>query len=132
MVVMWKILVPIFMVAFAMASAGLIGGPSEANINDEGVQNALQFAVVQHNKMTNDAFINKVSKVVKVQKQVVAGMKYIFTVEMARTNCRKGGVETECEIHADLQLAKPYTCTFEVWSRPWLGPPQIIKNDCKH
>lgn len=38
--------------------------------------------------------------------QVVAGMKYIFTVEMARTNCRKGGVETECEIHSDLTLAK--------------------------
>ncbi|PWS23063.1 hypothetical protein DKP78_15115, partial [Enterococcus faecium] len=72
---------------------------------------------------------NKVSKVIKVQKQVVAGMKYIFTVEMARTNCRKGGVETQCEIHA---LAKPYTCTFEVWSRPWLGAPQVIKNDCKY
>lgn len=69
-VVMWKILVPIFTVAFAVTSAGLVGGPSDANVNDEGVQNALQFAVVQHNKGTNDMYINKVAKVIKVQKQV--------------------------------------------------------------
>lgn len=67
---MWRVLLPIFTVAIAMTSAGLVGGPADADITDEGVQNALQFAVVQHNKGTNDAFINKVSKVVKVQKQV--------------------------------------------------------------
>lgn len=68
---MWRVLLPIFTVAFAMTSAGIPGGPADADINDEGVQNALQFAVVHHNKGTNDVFINKVSKVIKVQKQVV-------------------------------------------------------------
>lgn len=67
---MWKVLLPIVTVAFAVTSAGLVGGPSDADISDEGVQNALQFAVVQHNKGTNDAFVTKVSKVIKVQKQV--------------------------------------------------------------
>lgn len=33
--------------------------------------------------------------------QVVAGMKYIFTVQMARTLCRKGGVVKDCAVHQD-------------------------------
>ena len=28
-------------------------------------------------------------------------MKYIFTVQMARTLCRKGGVEKDCAVHQD-------------------------------
>ncbi|KAL2083289.1 hypothetical protein ACEWY4_021062 [Coilia grayii] len=126
---MWSL---ILILPFALTCAGMPGGVSDADINDEGVQNALQFAVVQHNKATNDMYITKVAKVVKAQSQVVAGMRYIFTVEMGRTNCKKGGVETNCDVHTDLALAKPYTCTFVVWSRPWMGPPQLTKNQCIH
>ncbi|KAG9334889.1 hypothetical protein JZ751_006369, partial [Albula glossodonta] len=53
-----------------VANAGLVGGLSDADINEKGVQNALQFAVVQHNKGSNDMFVSQVSKVIKVQKQV--------------------------------------------------------------
>nr|ACI69177.1 Cystatin precursor [Salmo salar] len=131
MIMEWKIVVPLLAVAFTVASAGLIGGPMDANMNDQGTRDALQFAVVEHNKKSNDIFVRQVAKVVKAQKQSVSGMKYIFTVQMARTPCREGGVEKVCSVHKDTQMAAPYKCTFEVWSRPWLSDIQMVKNQCK-
>ncbi|XP_020351216.1 cystatin [Oncorhynchus kisutch] len=131
MIMEWKIVVPLLAVAFTVANAGLIGGPMDANMNDQGMRDALQFAVVEHNKKTNDMFVRQVAKVVNAQKQVVSGIKYIFTVQMGRTPCRKGGVEKVCSVHKDPQMAVPYNCTFEVWSRPWMSDIRMVKNQCE-
>uniref|UniRef100_A0A671RXN4 Cystatin-like n=1 Tax=Sinocyclocheilus anshuiensis TaxID=1608454 RepID=A0A671RXN4_9TELE len=101
-----KMIVSFLVVTLAVASAGVPGGPVDANINDEDVQKALRFAVAQYNRQSNDEFVRKVSKVIKVQQQVVAGMNYIFTVKLGRTNCKKGGVETLCAIHKDPKVAR--------------------------
>uniref|UniRef100_A0A673KUJ1 Cystatin-like n=1 Tax=Sinocyclocheilus rhinocerous TaxID=307959 RepID=A0A673KUJ1_9TELE len=77
---------------------------------------ALRFAVAKYNRQSNDAFVRKVSKVIKVQQQVVAGMNYIFTVKLGRTNCKKGGVETLCAIHKDPKVV--IQCKITVWSQP--------------
>ncbi len=66
----FKMIVPIFAVILAVASAGLVGAPMDADMNDEGVQNALQFAVAQYNRQSNDAFVSQVSEVINVKKQV--------------------------------------------------------------
>jgi len=108
----------------------MMGAPADGDINDKDTQNALQFAVVQHNKNSNDMYVSQVARVIKTQTQVVAGMKYIFTVEMGRTSCKKGGAETVCAIHQDPKVAEPYQCKFEVWSRPWLNDIQVVKNKC--
>ncbi|XP_071264994.1 cystatin-like isoform X2 [Salvelinus alpinus] len=91
-------------------------------------RDALQFAVAEYNKGTNDPYVWQVAKVVKAQKQVVAGMKYIFTVQMARTLCMKGRVK-DCTVHQ--YPAVTYQCIFEVWSRPRLGEIQLIKQACE-
>ncbi|KAG9274806.1 cystatin C (amyloid angiopathy and cerebral hemorrhage) [Astyanax mexicanus] len=127
----WKVVAPLLALCLAVASAGLVGGPVPADLNEEGVQNALQFAVVQHNKASNDMYIREVSKVISVQKQVVSGLKYIFTVEMARTGCRKGGVEEVCAIELDPNTAQPQTCKFSVWSQPWLNSIKLVENTCQ-
>jgi len=128
---MWKLLVAVFAALCAAGLAvGMPGGRSDADINSEGVQKALQFAVVQHNQGSNDMYLSQVHRVLKVQTQVVAGLKYYITVEMGKTPCRKGGTEKVCAVHEDLQLAKPFQCTFEVWSRPWLNEIQMTKQTC--
>ncbi len=66
----FKMIVPIFAVILAVASAGLVGAPIDADMNDEGVQNALQFAVAHYNRQSNDAFVRQVSEVIDVKKQV--------------------------------------------------------------
>lgn len=127
----WKVVAPLLALCLAVASAGLVGAPVDAtaDLNEEGVQDALRFAVAQHNRASNDMFIRQVSKVTSVQKQVVSGMKYIFKVEMARTGCRKGGVEEVCAIELDPSTAQ--TCTLSVWSQPWLNSIKLVQNDCQ-
>uniref|UniRef100_A0A4W5QAJ6 Cystatin domain-containing protein n=1 Tax=Hucho hucho TaxID=62062 RepID=A0A4W5QAJ6_9TELE len=125
----WKLVVPLLAVAFIVASAeGMPGGVVDANMNLQTTRDALQFAVVEYNKRTNDLYVRQVAEVVNAQQQVVAGMKYIFTVQMARTSCRKGDVEN-CAVPKN--PAALYQCTFEVWSRSWLKEIQLIKTDCK-
>ncbi|TRY96125.1 hypothetical protein DNTS_015946 [Danionella cerebrum] len=124
-----KVTVAFLAVILAVASASLVGAPVDAEM-DDGVQNALQFAMAQYNRATNDAYVRTVSEVVKVQKQVVSGLKYIFTVNVARTNCRKGGVETVCAIHEDPAVAQVTECQIVVWSQPWLSSIKVMKNTC--
>lgn len=67
---MWKLVFPALAAVFTLGSAALIGGPRDIDVNDSGVQNALNFAVVQHNRGTNDMFVSQVAEVIKAQSQV--------------------------------------------------------------
>lgn len=71
-----KMIVPFLAVILAVASAGMTGAPMDADINDEDVRNALQFAVAHYNRQSNDAFVSQVSQVVKAQKQVSTSNVY--------------------------------------------------------
>ncbi|XP_055745625.1 cystatin-like [Salvelinus fontinalis] len=129
MLMNWKIVVPLLAVAFIVTSAdGIPGGVVDADMNDPATRDALKFAVAEYNKGTNDTYAWQVAEVVKAQKQVVAGMKYIFTVQMARTLCMKGRVK-DCAVHQ--YPAVTYQCTFVVVSRPRLGEIQLIKQACE-
>ncbi|KNC83370.1 hypothetical protein SARC_04378 [Sphaeroforma arctica JP610] len=57
------------------------GGITPADTNDESVTGALHFAVTQHNTNTNrEQLSEKDLEITRVDKQVVAGVKYIITV----------------------------------------------------
>lgn len=67
----WKIVVPLLAVTFIVASVdGMPGGVTDANMNDQTTKDALQFAVAEYNKATNDLYVRQVAKVVKAQRQV--------------------------------------------------------------
>ncbi|XP_052006970.1 cystatin C (amyloid angiopathy and cerebral hemorrhage) [Xyrauchen texanus] len=126
-----KMIVSVFAVILAVASSAMVGAPVDADMNDEGVQNALQFAVVQYNRKSNDAYVRQVSEVISAQRQVVSGLKYIFTVNMARTSCRKGGIETLCTVHKDPAVAQVIKCNIVVWSQPWMNSIKVLENTCQ-
>uniref|UniRef100_A0A1A8NLG3 Cystatin domain-containing protein n=1 Tax=Nothobranchius rachovii TaxID=451742 RepID=A0A1A8NLG3_9TELE len=125
---MWKIGFPLLVVLFAVGLGSLVGGPEDIDPNDDGVQNALNFAVAQYNRGSNDMYQHGVVEVIKAQSQVVAGVKYIMTVKMARTSCRKSSANDQCPIQTD---SKHYTCTFAVWSRVWLNDIQLVEMKCQ-
>ncbi|XP_051283611.1 cystatin C (amyloid angiopathy and cerebral hemorrhage) [Dicentrarchus labrax] len=127
---MWKAVFPVLAAVLAVGLGALVGGFRDADVNDEGVQNALNFAVVEHNKGSNDMYLSQVAQVVKVQTQVVAGTKYVITVKMGKTPCRKDQAEEVCTVHQDPEMARPYQCTFTVWSRPWLSDIRVISEKC--
>ena len=66
----WNACFLVAALAAGTASAGLIGGYTNANITDQGIQDAMQFALGKHNKGTNDMFLRQVARVIKVEKQV--------------------------------------------------------------
>ncbi|XP_043845789.1 cystatin-like [Dromiciops gliroides] len=110
----------------------LIGGFVEANENEEGVQRALNFAMTEFNRATNDKYGSRVFRVLEVRKQIVAGMKYVFEVEVRRTTCNKSVADlANCPYHENPPLKKHSICHFEVYTVPWLGRTSLLKNECK-
>ncbi|KAK5853809.1 hypothetical protein PBY51_014933 [Eleginops maclovinus] len=127
---MWKIVLPVLAAVFAVGSAALVGGFTDIDVNDDGAQNALNFAVVEHNRQSNDMYLSQVAEVVGVKRQVVAGLKYIITVRMAKTPCRKGTANEVCAIHQDPTEARPYQCEFTVLVVPWRSEIKMLKQKC--
>ncbi|KAI5611619.1 cystatin C precursor [Silurus asotus] len=126
-----KVLATLLAVFLALTSAGLAGGWVDADANRKDVQDALQFAVAQHNKASNDMFVSQVSRVIKVQTQVVSGINYRFTVEMVRTACRKADVKEVCAAHPDESIAKPHECQIKVYNQSWTNTIKVTKNTCQ-
>ncbi|XP_051935626.1 cystatin C (amyloid angiopathy and cerebral hemorrhage) [Hippocampus zosterae] len=115
-------------VVCAVGLGRLVGGLTDVDVNEEGVQNALNFAISQHNLKTEDPFLRVKTGVVGVKKQIVSGIKYVITVNMTKTNCLKDAPNEQCDRRADFP---PYLCTFSVWSRPWLSDMQLLEpRDC--
>ncbi|XP_072293487.1 cystatin C (amyloid angiopathy and cerebral hemorrhage) [Eucyclogobius newberryi] len=119
------ITVTILALLVAGAYSAMPGGLRDVDVEDAGMRNALDMAVNKHNLAKNDMFRNDVVEVVRAQSQVVAGVKYIITVKMARTNCRKNKTNEVCH-----PTAEPYQCTFTVWSRPWMNEIQELDEKC--
>ncbi|KAG7334398.1 hypothetical protein KOW79_002805 [Hemibagrus wyckioides] len=126
-----KVVAPLLAVFMTVTSNMITGGWRDADVNSDDVQNALNFAVTEHNKASNDLYLSQVSKVIKAQKQVVSGMNYLFTIEMARTSCKKGGIEKVCGVHPDPNVAKPRVCRLMVWNQPWTNTIKLLQNTCK-
>ncbi|NXA39365.1 CYT protein, partial [Eudromia elegans] len=110
----------------------LLGAPMNVAENDEGLQRALHFAMAQYNRASNDKYSSRVARVISAQRQIVAGVKYIIEVEVGRTNCPKSVSDLQsCAFHEAPELAKRVTCSFVVYSVPWLNQTRLLKNTCQ-
>ncbi|XP_058033046.1 cystatin-2-like isoform X2 [Ahaetulla prasina] len=88
----------------------LLGAPEIASPEEPGVREALDFAMKEYNRGSNDMYHSRVSEVVEVRKQIVSGIKYYFTVKIGRTVCRKGAADLEnCAFHVAPKLAQTMT-----------------------
>ncbi|XP_041865940.1 cystatin-C-like [Melanotaenia boesemani] len=126
---LWKIVFTLLMAVFAVVLSGMPGGVTDIDINDEGVQHAVHFAIEQHNRNSNDVYIYRVVEIVRAQIQVVEGVNYIITVKIIMTSCRKDIYNEECGFIPNPN-ARPYQCTFTVWSRPWINDIRLTDDTC--
>ncbi|XP_037349648.1 cystatin-C-like [Talpa occidentalis] len=109
----------------------LVGGLMDADVNEEGVQRALNFAVSEYNKANNDAFHSRALNVLRARKQVVSGLNYYLDVEMGRTTCTKSQSNLEsCPFHDQRNLRKSL-CSFQIYYVPWLGSISLVKSSCQ-
>uniref|UniRef100_A0A8C2R6R4 Cystatin domain-containing protein n=1 Tax=Capra hircus TaxID=9925 RepID=A0A8C2R6R4_CAPHI len=100
----------------------LLGGLMEADVNEEGVQEALSFAVSEFNKRSNDAYQSRAMRVVRARKQVVSGMNYFLDVKLGRTTCTKSQTNLDsCPFHDQPHLKREKLCSFQVYVVPWIS-----------
>ncbi|NXF88549.1 CYT protein, partial [Eubucco bourcierii] len=112
----------------------LVGAPVTINAgdNDADLQKALDFAVEQYNKASNDRYSSRVVRIISAQKQIVAGVNYIMEVEIARTTCQKPAADLQnCALPSSPQLAKHTICKFVVYTVPWLNKTELLKSECQ-
>uniref|UniRef100_A0A3Q3FJT5 Cystatin domain-containing protein n=1 Tax=Labrus bergylta TaxID=56723 RepID=A0A3Q3FJT5_9LABR len=119
---MWKLVLLVF---FSIGVLGRIGGRDEIDLNqDVEARELLKSAVEEHSQ-----FVDKLEFVT-----VVEGVKYFFTVTMARTQCLKVDANDKenglCVVHTDPDEAKPYQCSFTVWVRPWISTSKEFTQTC--
>ncbi|XP_036095418.1 cystatin-C-like [Rousettus aegyptiacus] len=67
----------------------LLGSLDDADVNEEGMQQVLNFALSGYNKASKDAFNSPTVWVVRAHKQVVAEMIYFLDVGISRNVCTK-------------------------------------------
>ncbi|KAI5611620.1 cystatin C precursor [Silurus asotus] len=64
-----KVVVLLLALCLALAKAKLVGDPTNFNMKDPQVQEALNFAVAQYNKDSGSLYTSQVLNVIKVQTQ---------------------------------------------------------------
>ncbi|XP_075818520.1 cystatin-C-like [Microtus pennsylvanicus] len=129
----------LLMAILALASAAtpkqsprLLGGLQEANVNEEGVQRAVDFAISEYNKGSNDAYHSRAMQVLRARKQIVAGVNYYLDVMVGRTTCTKSQPNlAECPFHDQPHLMRKTLCSFQIYTVPWEGTHSLTKSSCK-
>ncbi|XP_007954438.1 cystatin-C [Orycteropus afer afer] len=111
----------------------LLGGIVDADATEEGVQRAVDFALSEYNKASNDKFHSRVVQVVRARKQIVSGINYFLDVEIGRTTCTKSQPNlATCPFHDQPHLKKKALCSFQIYTVPWLGKTSLMKSSCQN
>ncbi|XP_004635633.1 cystatin-C-like [Octodon degus] len=111
----------------------LLGGLEEADVREEGVQRALDFALTEYNKASNDRFHSRARQVLRARKQLVAGVNYFLEVEIGRTTCTKSQPTlslSDCPFHEEPHLKRNSVCSFQIYTVPWDGKISLTKSSC--
>ncbi|NWT19507.1 CYT protein, partial [Vireo altiloquus] len=112
----------------------MLGAPEtiEDPENDEGLERALQFAMTAYNRASNDMYSSRVVRIISAKRQIVAGVKYIMEVEIARTTCTKPATDIlHCAFHEEPQMARHYICNFVVLNVPWRNQVELLESKCQ-
>uniref|UniRef100_A0A8D1A886 Cystatin domain-containing protein n=1 Tax=Sus scrofa TaxID=9823 RepID=A0A8D1A886_PIG len=95
------------------------------------IATGLWFAMREYNKESEDKYIFRVVKVVRVQLQVTDLLEYFIDAEIARTNCRKlPNSDENCVVKETSKLEKRQMCNFLVGTLPWKGKFIMMKQRC--
>ncbi|XP_003280894.1 cystatin-C [Nomascus leucogenys] len=110
----------------------LVGGPMDASVEEEGVRRALDFAVSEYNRASNDMYHSRALQVVRARKQIVAGVNYFLDVELGRTTCTKTQPNLDnCPLHDQPHLKRKAFCSFQIYAVPWQGTMTLSKSTCQ-
>ncbi|XP_071454235.1 uncharacterized protein [Hetaerina americana] len=106
------------------------GCPTDIDSESESVRVLAQEVLTS----METAFAHRLIRVVKAQKQVINGIKYIMTLEVVRTACPPEAARVDlngCPVIDGEENGGVRTCHIEVVERPWADSArEVIVNDC--
>ncbi|XP_056639424.1 uncharacterized protein LOC130446921 isoform X3 [Diorhabda sublineata] len=102
-----------------------LGCPIDINPNAYGVADLINTALrhIESERSQKHTAL----KVLRVQQQVVSGIKYTLLVEVAPTVCPKTIDSPSCPID---RSRDSFICEVQFWEKSWERFTQIIKNNC--
>ncbi|XP_008195657.1 uncharacterized protein LOC662417 isoform X2 [Tribolium castaneum] len=115
-------------VAVRKDSVPCLGCPFDLNTNAEGVDELIDVALehIQTERAKKHALV----KVLRLQQQVVTGVKYILTAEFAPTLCEKSANLDASSCPRDTN-AETTICEITYLHKPWISKAKhVIKNNC--
>jgi len=114
----------IFSICAGALSKRIVGGHeplSATELTDPAILSVAQKIAIEFDKTTSSVYTSGVVRVVEGTKQVVSGMNYELSVEIAESNCKKPQT-APC---SPLQGAPILTLTAQVWTQPWRNFYQV-------
>ncbi|XP_029377416.1 cystatin-F [Echeneis naucrates] len=110
------------------------GSPLNISRNDRGLQQVVLISTYSFNNQSNDAFLFKPSAILRAQRQIVKGIRYIVDLEISRTVCHKRHQNnnlSKCDFQPKGRLHQTFRCHFEVWLVPWENKTRFLVFLCK-
>ncbi|XP_041355107.1 multicystatin-like [Gigantopelta aegis] len=108
----------------------VIGGLEAVHINDVGLQKSIEFAVHTLNAKSNSLHMSVPMAISNIKQQIVAGVKYEFTMKLVESTCNK---EVAISLTSCPQLANglTQTCDVQVLFQAWT-PTQftLLQDKC--
>ncbi|KFM75487.1 L-cystatin, partial [Stegodyphus mimosarum] len=93
----------LLLVLVACATAGLLGGFEDVEVDDEEVLTAANHATKRLSKQFASPYHSKLAKVLKAKRQIVAGVNFKMDIIVGLTTCKKNEVEFEEASDCDFQ-----------------------------
>ncbi|GLH11267.1 Cathepsin L [Gryllus bimaculatus] len=119
---------PVVEEPFVVRTAHCSGCPTDLNLDSPALQLLTEQALTQLDEQSSARFKHALVRIIKAQKQVVNGVKYILHLEVGETACPKGSLEdrSTCSVEQDTR-----TCVFEFLERPWLQlGRELLHSNC--
>ncbi|XP_072292453.1 cystatin-F-like, partial [Eucyclogobius newberryi] len=110
------------------------GAPCDVSAEDSRVLKVALSAAEAFNSQSDDSFLFKPQRVVRAQKQVVRGVRFILDLDLCRTVCRKRHPPKkllDCGPQAPGPLHQVLQCHVEVWNIPWKNSSVTQRLSCK-
>ncbi|XP_054266042.1 uncharacterized protein LOC128988613 isoform X1 [Macrosteles quadrilineatus] len=107
----------------------VMGGKTRQDPNSVKIKEMSDFALAEIDSSSNSLNKQKIHRVVEAYSQVVAGVKYLLTLELVETNCRKGSAQ-ETSTCSPLNDRVLQLCDIVVWDKPWENFRKVTKVNC--
>ncbi|KAK5909002.1 hypothetical protein CgunFtcFv8_017014 [Champsocephalus gunnari] len=129
-----KTLLLALLIAALEGAGSMPGSLTDVISTDVSLRGVVLAAAVRFNDQSNDAFLFKPSAILRAQRQVVKGLRYVVDLEISRTLCRKRDQNqdlTRCDLQPEGSLQQTFECHTEVWVVPWSNETRTLEMDCQ-